>query len=279
MCAKTIKRIRNRGGVLVITRMTDQSFFSNESLEKLAKVIEKRESEKLFDIVDDESKALLAKKELKVQGYQVRIEPFGKKFKVIAIVPDKVKYEEAVQSGAFKKLAWGRYCFQRPQEITAAFGMFKYDYDDGSVWRVMTGEDGEEYLVKEVDDEKEDEVVRVKVANTDEEIYINDNNVKSVIAILYDNVEGNAFVEDLLQSNIKSTIHSLLNDKLKKTINSEIEQNQFIKSPSYASELKGLIQTAINTKQLTTKCQLKSLVADYTKSVVEKTGKMNRMFD
>lgn len=262
----------------MITRITDQSFFSNEFLDKIAKVVEKKENEKLFDIVDNEEKALLIKKELKVQGYQVRIESFGKKFKVIAIIPNKIELESAVQSGAFKKLAWGRYCFQRPQEITAAFGMFKYDYDDGSIWRVMTGEDGKEYLIKEVEDELEDEVIRVKVANI-EEYYVNDNNVKSVIAILYDSLEGNEFVNEILQSNLKSNIHSFLNDKLKKIINCEIEQSQFIKSPSYASELKGLIQTAINTKQLTTRGQLKSLVADYTKSVIEKTGKMNRMFD
>ena len=258
----------------MIRRVGDSGIFSNETLEKIAKVVEKKENIKLFDIVDSEAKANLIKKQLRVQGYQVKIEKHGDKFKVFAIIPDKVKFEEALESGTFKKLAWGRYSFQKE----AGLGMFKYDFDEGTIWRVMTGEDGQEYLIKEVDDEKEDEVVRIKVASN-EEIMVNDNTVKTVLKILYDNLDQNDFIKDVLSSNVKPQIYSMLNEKLVKAIDQSIDSNQFIKSPRYVADLKGVVKIAINESKLDSKKQLENLVSEYTEELVAATGKMQKLFN
>jgi hypothetical protein len=258
----------------VIRRVNDSDIFSNETLKKIAEVVEKKENIKLFDIVDSEAKANLIKKELKVQGYQVKIEKHGDKFKVFAIIPDKVKFQEAVESGAFKKLAWGRYSFQKE----AGLGMFKYDFDEGTIWRVMTGEDGQDYLIKEVDDEMEDEVVRTKTASNDE-IMINDNNVKTVLKILYDNLDQNDFIRDVLSSSIKPQIYSMLNEKLVKVIDQNIDSNQFVKSPQYVADLKGVVKIAINESKIDSKKQLENLVLKYTEELVAATGKIQKLFN
>ena len=40
----------------------------------------------------------------------------------------------------------------------------RHDFDDGSIWTLKTYEDGQQYLVKEVQDDNENEVIRKKVA-------------------------------------------------------------------------------------------------------------------
>lgn len=258
----------------MIKRVNDLTVFPESTLEKLAKVVDEQENIKLIDVVDNREKVALIQKQLKIQGYQSKVELHGDKFKVYAITPEKVNFDEAVESGAFKKLAWGRYCFQRE----GALGMFKYDFDDGTIWRVMTGEDGTEYLVKEVDDEKDDEIVRVKTAGIDS-ILVNDQNVKTVIGILYDNLDNNQFVKDLLESDIKSQIYSILNTKLANLIDTQIEKNHFVRSPEYTADIKSIVKTAIDNSKLTNKEQLHGLIKEYTDTLINTTGKMQKLFN
>lgn len=263
----------------MIKRISDYDILPASELEKIAEVVSKKENKSLFDIVDSEEKALLAKKQLKIQGYQVEIEPFGNKFKVIAVVPDKVKFEEAINSGAFQKLAWGRYSFQRE----SAIGMFKYDFDDGSIWKTMVGEDGEEYLVKEVDETDEDNVVRNKVASKTIESIVSDNNVKNVVSILYDTNADNDLVNDMVngfsENQIKVHVHNALDSKLNDLIANKIEKNQFIQTPEYIADVKSIIKVAIDNNDVKTSGQLEELIVAYTNQLITKTGKMNKLFD
>ena len=48
-------------------------FLSKESLENIAKAVNKKDNTKLFDTVETEKEAQLAAKELKMQGYGVKI--------------------------------------------------------------------------------------------------------------------------------------------------------------------------------------------------------------
>jgi hypothetical protein len=258
----------------LIRRFNDYDVFSNSELEKIAEVVSNKERTTLFELADNEEKALLTEKELKVQGYNVRIEKFKDKYKVFAIMPETLEYREAMQSGQFKKLAWGRYAFQRE----SALGMFKYDFDDGTIWKVMTGSDGKEYLVKEVSDENEEEVIRNKTASTNfEKIAVNDNNVKTILKILYDNLD-NEFINDLLATNVKEHVYSMLSNKLDKVIISQIEQNNFIQSPSYNKDIKEVITAAINGEHIKTKAQLGKLVVEHTNQFIAKTGKVESIF-
>jgi hypothetical protein len=258
----------------MITRVSDYNDFSNDQMEKLAKIVEKRENKSLIEIVDNENQVNVIKKELKIQGYETKVEPLGDKWKVFAITPDKVKYEEAVASGMFKKLAWGRYSFQKE----SAFGAFNYEFDDGSIWRTMTAEDGKEYLVKEVDDENEDDVVRVKLASNQKESLANDNNVKTIISILYD-IKDNQLIEDLLKSNIKDQLYSILNNKLATRIDDVISNNHFIQSANYKKDVCSLVLTGINSKEITSSSQLNKLIVDHTNTIVKKTSAIEKLFN
>lgn len=260
----------------MIRRSDDCNIFSNDTLEKIAEVIDKKENKFMYDIVDSEQKAILSKKQLQIKGYEANIESYGDKFKITASITDKINLKDAEDSGAFKKLAWGRYCFERESSI----GMFKYNFDDGSIWRVMTGENGEEYLVKEIDEENEDDVIRVKTANNKGSI-VNDDNVKIILAILYDinESENNELISDILDSNIKNDFYKVINAKFSDKVKNLIISNHYIQSPEYESDLNSIISTAINGKQIKTASQLENLIKKYTEQCIAVTGKVKTLFD
>ena len=123
--------------------------------DKLAKII--KDNKKLFDIAETQEKADLMKSELNMKGFVVKIEPCNVGFKVYTIPGEIVDYREAMQSGMFQKLAWGHYAFVRRCE----YNNTKYNFDDGSIWKIIIDENGKEFLVKEVDDVTE-AIIRVK---------------------------------------------------------------------------------------------------------------------
>lgn len=257
----------------MIRRVSDNQTLPNEQLEKIAEVIAKKENIQLFDVVDKE-KVDIVKKELRIQGYDVKLESLGDKVKVYAIIPDKVKFQEAVNSGAFKKLAWGRYCFQRE----SALGMFKYDFDEGSIWKVIADpQTGEEYLIKEVNDENEDDIVRIKTASDTKQQFVNDETVHTIISMLYNDV-SNDLLKDIKTSNLKSDFYNMLNVKFEETIEKIVLNNHFINSPNHTAELKAVIKTAIDNKQLKSYVNLDKLISEYSSQIIAKTGKMNKLF-
>mgnify|MGYP001026582251 CR=1 FL=1 len=262
----------------MITRVGDNNLLNDKQYELISNAIENHNKKKVVDIVDDESIALLLKKQLKVQGYKCQINKIGNKYKVIAILPEMIKFDDALKTQGFKKLAWGKYFFQRE----SALGLFKGDFDDGSVWKVITSENGEEYLVKEVCDDDEEKVIRTKTAKTNNTNIVDDENVKTVISILYDIDKcNNAFVDDLLGSNIKSEIHSFLNKKLTNLISNSLQKNHFIQSPEYISDVNEIVKTAINGKSINSMAKLNELIHKYTNDMTAITNKykIKKIFD
>lgn len=259
----------------MIRHVSDNDILSNKELEKIAEAITKKENSQLFDIVDKD-KAELVKKQLRIQGYDVKLEPAGDKVKVYAIMPEKVKFIDAIESGAFKKLAWGRYSFQRE----SAIGMFKYEFDDGSIWKVIRdARSGEEYLIKEVTDDENEDIVRNKLAsNNNQHQFVNDNNVNNIINMLYDNINTSLLHDIQAEADIKSRFYSMLNTKFEKQIEAMALNNHFIQSPDYIADLKGVIKTALDNKQLNSNKNLDKLINEYNEQIIAKTGKMNKLF-
>ena len=258
----------------MIRRVSDNDVLPDEQFEKIAETVSKKENTQLFDIVDKD-KAELVKKQLRIQGYDVKLEPVGEKVKVYAIIPDKVKFIDAMQSGSFKKLAWGRYCFQRE----SAIGMFKYDFDDGSIWKTVADpQTGEEYLIKEVNDQNEEDIVRNKVAANNQYQFVNDDNVNTIISMLYNETNSSIVKDIIADQNIKSSFYSMLNGKFEKTIEANVTNNHFISSPDYISDLKSIVKTALDNKQLNSSDNLDKLIMEYSNQVISKTGKMNKLF-
>ena len=122
--------------------------------DKLADIVKK--DKKLFDMAQTQEEADLMKSELNMKGFVVEIEPFENGFKIFVIPGEIVDYKEAIQSGVFQKLAWGHYAFVKQSDCNN-----KYNFDDGSIWKIITDESGKEFLVKEIDDTTE-AVVRNK---------------------------------------------------------------------------------------------------------------------
>lgn len=213
-------------------------FLSKESLENIAKAVNKKDNTKLFDTVETEKEAQLVAKELKMQGYGVKITTVNGIYKIYAIMPEMLSYAEAMQSNQFEKLAWGRYSFTR--NIEAKF--FDYDFDDGSIWRVIKGEDGKDYLIKETSEDSEEILRGVTANNTNS--FINENNVKTATKILYDNINED-LLNDLLESNTKNNFLQMIDAKFKNTLEKEAN-NESITNPDYLANLNGIMKIAIN---------------------------------
>lgn len=255
---------------MIIKRTNDYNIFSDKELEKIAKVVSSNDNIKLFDIVNAEDEALLIKKQLKIEGYGCKIEQVGDKWRVYAVIPEKIKLESAIKSGAFKKLAWGRYSFQKQS------AMNDYDFDDGSIWRVITDKDGQEYLIIEIDDE-DGEIIREKLANCENQL-VNDNNIKRTMSILYNNNYNTEFLDDLLRSDIKNNVYAFLNNKLSEKIDHLIVDNHFINSPNYNKEIKEIVKTSLNDN-LESESQLEALICDYSNRFIFKTGTVPKLFN
>ena len=70
----------------MIKRVSDNQILPQQ-LEKIAEAVAKKESIQLFDIVDKD-KVELVKKQLRIQGYDVKLEPVGDKVKVYLFPQD-----------------------------------------------------------------------------------------------------------------------------------------------------------------------------------------------
>lgn len=206
----------------MINRVNDMNLMSDDSFEKLATLIKQKDQKKLYKICKTNDEAEIAIKELKIQGYNSAVEKLGNNINVYKVQPETIELEDAKQSNNFKKLAWGRYCFQKQNSIN---GFDNYNFDDGSIWKVIIGEDGKEYLVKEVDDNDEDKVKRVKSASLVKHAeYTSDLNVNNIMKILYGDVDSE-FVNDILSSNMKQNLFTLLDEKINTLILEATQQN------------------------------------------------------
>jgi hypothetical protein len=244
----------------MIRRVSDFSNLSNDSFEKIAEVIKNKENKKLYKICNNENEVTIAMKEIKLNGYNVEIEKLGEKYNVYSILPECLNLQEAEKSGNFKKLAWGRYSFQKVNSI-GDFGT--YSFDDGSIWKTITGEDGKEYLVKEVEDEDSNEIIRQasmkKKANN---VLVDDNNYHTIMQILYHNssTPTSQFMEDLFASDVvKAALFNMLSQKVNSIITEKIQQ-QNLSNPENLNIVLTNIQEHINSGHITDENMLESVL-------------------
>lgn len=233
----------------MINRVSDINIISNDSFEKLAKIIKEKGSKKLYRICSNNEDAAIAIKELKVQGYNSKVEKLGNNINVYKVIPEMIELNAAEQTNNFKKLAWGRYCFQRNSSIN---GFEEYNFDDGSIWRVVVGEDGKEYLVKDVDDNDEDKVLRTKTASLTKKAaaYTNDSTISNIIKIVYGTDINPQFLSDLTLSSLKQDLFSLLDEKIN-TLVTEATQQKNIVDQNVINDLQEYISTNMTNNTIT----------------------------
>lgn len=263
----------------MIRRTDDYSAFSNKDLNKIANVVKKAESKKLYDIYENADEAHVVAAELKIKGFHSDVYQVGGKFQVFASTPDSISLEQAEQSGQFKKLAWGRYSFQKE----SAIGMFDFNFNDGTIWKLSQDENGNQILIKEVEDDNEDEVVRNKQMNNNVKTagvkkiasYVSDNTFSKVAGIFY-GPQNEDWIQLILSTDQKYSIMNKLNDKFDKVVNEKIANCQ-ITDEDEIDEVKGLIMTALAT-DISSLESLDNFLNHYVQDKVEKAGSQRKYF-
>lgn len=256
----------------MIKRFTDETTFSDDLFAKLEKVVSDENAEQTLQVSDSEEQIKQAELEAKIRGMNVTVEKVNDKYHLKTQKQERIKYREAMNSGRFKKLAWGRYCFQR--QANEPLGFEKYDFDDGSIWRVMTGTDGKEYLVKDVQEDNENKVIRrndKSVTADNKNMIVDEKNVKTLANILYDNM-SDEFIGDMLRV-AKNDVLRTVNNKFNDFINDEVSTNKFISSPTYLSELKTALIANINNTKLGSKEQMSNFIIKHSNQYISKNGK------
>ena len=243
----------------MIKRSDDFNCFDENTFNNIKNIIENKS--KLIDIVDEEKTAIAKQRELNIMGYNTEIVPFGSKFKIIAKKQELIDLREAKSSGMFKKLAWGRYYFTKENRL----GDKNYDFDDGSIWKVIKGEDGIEYLTKEVDDNEE--VVRHKSDD-----YLNEENYKKFASVLNIDTNKGSVIDMMVTSNMHKEINKFIDAQLESTISKKIQANNYIQSKEYNKEIKELVITSINNNIINKSNDIDSLIREFTEKMITKTN-------
>ena len=263
----------------MIRRTGDYSSLPDKDFNKIASVVNKTESKQLFNSYEDKSKAELIALELKVKGFKVELNKTASSYDVYTIKSESIPYDKALKSGQFEKLAWGRYCFQRQSQI----GMFEHNFDDGSIWRLSTDENGESILIKEFQDDNEEDVIRniqdnrqnVKVAGKKEIKYSSDVTVKNIGKILYDCSFSDEFLHEATPD-VKSSLYKMFNKKMDTLISSKLEQHNIVGEKD-VYDIKKLTATAL-AMEVNSKYNLTKFINAVAKDHLEKIGQQRKLF-
>lgn len=213
----------------MIIRTSDN--YLDDILKTVKNKIDKINNKKLYKVCSNKAEAEKAGKRLVSAGKSYELKYLNNDIYVYSVNTQLTDFREASRSGSFTQLAIGRYCFQKNNSIG---GFNKYDFDDGSIWKLVTDENGVEYLAKEVEDEDEDKVVRSKTAKLNKKaLYIdntiNANNYNLYLPILYLNgneLSNNELLADLTSSEIcKDPIFRFLENKFDEYVNTLLQQN------------------------------------------------------
>lgn len=225
----------------------NQINISDDFFNNIQKIISEQENKTLYSIATFE-KAKQEENELKLKGYNVKIEPWLNEYKIYIIDSPSIKLSDARKSKAFKKLAWGNYyAFQKQSDVNN-----KYDFDDGSIWKVCKDENGEEYLIKEVNENEE--VIR---GIND---YINDDNYEKFAKIAFnlDNISENQTIQYMVNNNLKKDAFTVISKKMEEILNELICKN--VNDINFINETKKLVIKCIKEDKVSNLEDIKNLI-------------------
>ena len=140
----------------MLRRSNDYSFFDDKVFNQIAAAVNDQAA--VVHITQNKKQAVKTAKLLCNKGYESSVEQKNDDFYIYAKPQQKVLLKEAEMSGQFTQLADNRYSFSH--QANNPLGIQHYDSDDGTIWKIMTDKNGKEYLVKEVDDNNVDKVIR-----------------------------------------------------------------------------------------------------------------------
>ena len=237
----------------------NSNVFSEESFEKLASKINKINNRKLYKVCSTQEDVIESVKAIKLSGYNYEINNCGNKCNVYSIFPDDaIDLNEANKSGQFEKLAWGRYTFQKASAIC---DFQKYNFDDGTIWKVITGYDGKKYLAKEVEDDDEEKVIRTKTASLNKRASINvdNNNASNICDMLFDTKDN--FFKEIMNSDSSQVVIAFLKNYLDKYIDDSLKNNGILDTQRIENEKK-VIYDKMNSNSIMNRDSLDKLIMD-----------------
>ena len=243
----------------MIRRHDDYSFLQDEYFEKIANSINNTQK-KLVKVTNDIKQAKHIGTQLLAQGYKISCDNYNNEYYIYALPREKINFKQAMQNGTFKKIASNQYIKQANNTL----GLQHYDFDEGTIWKVITAEDGKEYLVKEVSDTNIDEVIRQKDdINKKITVTASNNNKRDLIRlckILYNNF-NEEFIQDIVQYAPES-LSNMINDKLNNIINSELKALN-ITSSNYHKQVREKIAFAIESNKITNRQQISNIIQNH----------------
>ena len=246
----------------MINRIADKfASISDECFEHLAEVLENKDNKKLFSIVNSEVKANDIKKQLIANGYNVSINKDKNMFKIFySSSQPKIKVTASTMS-CFNNIGGNLYkAFQK------VAGVYDYDFDDGSIWRIEKFDDGE-YLVKEINSDDENDVIRKKTASKNKSM--NDDIFKKIMKMFYGE-HTDEIVEDAIKNkSLKNEFEHILNKKIDKEIASSLKKHNFIVSEKHINDLR---TKALNEKSIMSKIDLDRFVRKESNKYDSKEG-------
>lgn len=262
----------------MIRRTDDFNSFSSDALNKISKVVNKKEEKQMYGTYHSLNEARIVESELKVKGIESETYKVGNDFRIYTLNNVSIPLQDAEDSGQFKKLAWGRYSYQKE----AAVGMFDFNFNDGSIWKVSQDENGNSVLIKEVDDENEDEVVRsnqlvtnMKTASNSDISLINDSNFKNVTSMFYGN-QNDDFIELILSTQNKYQVFEKLSNKFNEVVNTKLSNCQ-INDEKESDELKKMIISSIN-EDIKKIDDMDVFLKSYIEDKISKAGQQRKYF-
>ena len=239
------------------------SILDDEAMDKLATALNKTETTVAITKSYDEAQKIVQAN--KAEGHQVRLNNYGGSFHINVIPREEIELTAALESGQFQKFTSDRYTFTK--QANNPLGIQHYSFDEGTIWKVMKGKDGKDYLVKEVDDKDTDKVIR----STDNKMTkatvlassnINPSQLKHLANVLYNN-PSEELINDLINISADS-LSRVLTAKLNNIINSELDAMN-ITSPYFKEQAREKVAYVIKSNAIYDRNQITKIIADSNK--------------
>ena len=235
----------------MINRINDFNCFDDSDFLKLKTILNKEKTNCLNKKEAELHKNIKNNVNIQetINGYQV-------------VDNDKFNFNEAMLSGLFKKIAWGEYLYNGRQDNFSS----KYSFDDGSIWKVEKDENGNEYLIKEIDDDNN--LVRVA---SDEKIIINNKNCENAINLLSIFQDKDEILNYILNDkNIKKLVFEKINNDIKNYVQEYISKNKYIESKDMLEDIMNIVGRLLNSNEIKTLSDLDKTI----KTICDKTIKI-----
>ena len=232
----------------MINRLNDFNCFDENDFLKLKMILNKEKTKILNEKEAKLYKDIKSNVNIQetVDGYQV-------------IDNDKINFDEAMLSGLFKKVAWGEYAYNGRQDNFSS----KYSFDDGSIWKVEKDENGNEFLIKEIDDN--DNLVRIA---SNEKIIINNRNCENAINVLSIFQNKDEILNYIFNDkNIKKIVFEKINNDIKKYVQEYITKHKYIESKDLLEDIMNIIGRMLNSNEIKDLSNLDEVI----KTICDKT--------